>query len=154
MRISLLLFSLACLVAIAFAREKIPNITVGMEMREVLSIAGQASSKKIMEIKREEEWFYDGYSVLFAQGKVVKFTLVSALNQSGKHEAPAESPTPSSRFSRTAPPDLLRSILKELPVSTGTSNPSQPSAGGVSPLSPASPAAGVPHGLSPMEVNP
>ena len=160
MRKLLLFLSFSCLVAIASARDRIPAITVGMDMRQVLDVAGEASSKKIMEIKRQEEWFYSGYSVLFFQGKVAEFNVVSAVISPAPTATAVASAKSQAKVDKASDqPDLLRSILKELPVTTtGTPGSQSPGGGGggSSPLSPVGPPGpgGGRAGLAPMEVSP
>ena len=115
------------------AKEKPPELSVGMEYSEVLTRAGAPESKKIMETKREEEWFYRNYSVVFREGRVIRLTGVLELIPQGQRQ-PAPSEAREAERRKQTPPDLLRNILKELPVPSpaqgsapaGSAPPGQP----------------------------
>ena len=134
----------------SFAKDRVPDIQAGMEAREVLTVAGAPVSKKIMEIKRLEEWIYPGYTILFREGKVIMLNGSEAPTPAAHASVKAQEVQEKGKPAKKTPPDLLRSILKELPSSSGTPGAPAQAAGAVSPLQPVSP--GVPpRGLVPME---
>ncbi len=126
---------LTCLLAVlsavifhlsASAKEKPPVLSIGMPYSEVLTRAGAPASKKIMEIKREEEWYYPGFSVLFKDGHVVNLEGSVAPQPAKAPHAVETHAAGSARRQRETPPDLLRNILKELPSPAGTPGASAP----------------------------
>lgn len=113
------------------AKERPPVLAIGMPYSEVLTRAGAPTSKKIMEIKREEEWYYPGFTVLFKDGQVVNLE-GSVIPQPSAAPPAVETQTArTARRQRETPPDLLRNILKELPApagSPGAAGPGNPGA--------------------------
>jgi len=139
---------LLSLSAVVFAKEYPPELQMGMSKMEVLTRAGSPRSKTIKEIKREEIWDYDKFSVSFKDEYVVGLngavtTPFPTLSANEAEEAVSKS-APTRK--RETPPDLLRNILKELPepsknqaqppsVQSGMALPQQPGApGGIVPM--------------------
>ena len=113
------------------AKERPPELAVGMSYSDVLTRAGAPVSKNIMETKRQQEWFYKDFSVLFGEDRVEKVR-GSAAPQLPAVEVVGADSSAAGRPRRETPPDLLRNILKELPVpspSAGAGVPNPPPGG-------------------------
>lgn len=143
MRKALLLIALVLVFPlIAFSRDKLPELRVGMSQGEVLTRAGSPVSREIREVKREEVWYFNGYSVLFHEGAVAGLTGLGP-QSTPVPETEKRQEYPQARVRKTSPADLMRTILKELPAPAGT-----PGAGGPPPpqqLAPGIPQPGMPQ---------
>ncbi|NMC61857.1 MAG: hypothetical protein GYA55_01675 [SAR324 cluster bacterium] len=152
-RISLGVLSiLLSLSSSVFGKEFPPVLQMGMSKTEVLTRAGSPRSKTTKEIKREEIWDYDKFSVSFKDEYVVGLkgvvtTPFPTLNAKENNEATSKSAPVKER---ETPPDLLRNILKELPEpSKSKVQPPSVQSGMALPQQ-----AGAPGGIVPMPIEP
>lgn len=145
--IYLLLLSIVIPATILFAKNRPPALRIGMTQEEVLTLAGPAISKKIMEVKKEAQWYYNGYSVLFKEGKVIQLDGILSPEVQNVVAPPTRLSPEGNGAKKTPPPDLMRNILKELPTTPGTPSAGPGSGPGVQmPI--------VPQPLEPMDPNP
>lgn len=135
-----------------FGKEFPPELQMGMSKTEVLTRAGSPRSKTLKEIKREEIWDYDKFSVSFKDEYVVglKGAVTTPFpTLSVKENEEAASKTVPVR-KRETPPDLLRNILRELPEpSKNQAQPPSVQSGMALPQQ-----AGAPGGIVPMPIEP
>lgn len=62
------------LIVYGYPMQEVPAFESGMSMKEVLTLSGPPSEKKIRESRRIEEWKFSGYTVVFKEGELFSWT--------------------------------------------------------------------------------